>query len=312
MNFQNWLEMYKDHLGWKRLQPLLPERTRFGIVMEPREEFIDMSGINVHLDVYDQGSETTIILLHGVGGNGRLLSFFASFLLREGANVICPDLPGYGHTTYERQIVYEDWIEVGSRIVEMERKRDRRVFLFGLSAGGMLAYNVACKHPDVSGLIATNLLDNREEEVRASSAKNRFQAKWGMVLLEHLPRTVRRIKVPIRYVTNMDGLVNDKAVLNMLKGDRYGAGGKVSIGFLLSMMRHRPLCEPEDFMHIPVLLVHPEDDNWTPVELSLIFFNRLKSEKRLVMLENAGHFPIEEPGLSILEKEVVRFLRMDE
>jgi len=50
-----------------------------------------------------------------------------------------------------------------------------------------------------------------------------------------------------------------------------------------------------------MLLAHPEKDLWTPVEISELFFNRLnKINKQLVILENAGHFPIESPGLQQL------------
>src|SRR4051812_296462 len=44
----------------------------------------------------------------------------------------------------------------------------------------------------------------------------------------------------------------------------------------------------------PVLLVHPAADRWTDVSISLPFFEGLRVPKRLVMLENAGHFPVEE------------------
>jgi hypothetical protein len=35
---------------------------------------------------------------------------------------------------------------------------------------------------------------------------------------------------------------------------------------------------------------------WTPVEISQLFFDRIKAPKKLKILENAGHFPIRITG----------------
>jgi pimeloyl-ACP methyl ester carboxylesterase len=44
-------------------------------------------------------------------------------------------------------------------------------------------------------------------------------------------------------------------------------------------------------------MVHPGEDRWTPLEISQPFFDRIAAPKELVVLEGAGHFPIEQPGL---------------
>ncbi|MNN11305.1 hypothetical protein D3C81_1242590 [compost metagenome] len=66
--------------------------------------------------------------------------------------------------------------------------------------------------------------------------------------------------------------------------------------------------EPEDFTKCPFLLVHPEEDHWTDVQLSRLFFDRLVCKKELWMLEGAGHFPIEPVGLKQLETYCVAFM----
>ena len=75
-----------------------------------------------------------------------------------------------------------------------------------------------------------------------------------------------------------------------------------------SLLGIRPAIEPEDFDLCPVLLTHPAADTWTKIEASRPFFDRIKGPKELVMLENCGHLPVEEPGLSRLEEMVVAFL----
>ncbi len=92
--------------------------------------------------------------------------------------------------------------------------------MIGLSAGGMLAYNIACRNSKISGLIVTNILDSRDEEVRIYSAKNRFQAKYGLPLLNMLPEWLRNVKVPIKMVTIMNDIVNDQKFLKALLRDK--------------------------------------------------------------------------------------------
>ena len=302
--------MYDNSDSWKELQALLPTKNRIDHRAKPQEKYIKINGMQIHIDEYDESSETTVVVLHGVGGNGRLVSFFAVPLVRAGYNVICPDLPGYGFSEYSKDITYEDWIEVGSNIVETELSKGKRVFIIGLSAGGMLAYNVACHHQNISGLIFTNILDNREEEVRLYSAKNKLQAKYGIRILSLLPKFMRNIKVPIRMVTNMNGLVNNKEVLNVLLKDKVGAGSMVNLNFLVSMMNSSPVIKPEKFSKMPVLMTHPEKYLWTPAKISEIFFDKIAAPKQKIILENAGHFPIEEPGLTQMEKAIGDFIRL--
>jgi len=78
----------------------------------------------------------------------------------------------------------------------------------------------------------------------------------------------------------------------------------MSLGWMRSFMEWHPDVEPEDFRTGRVLMVHPAEDRWTPLEISKPFFERIAATKQIVMLENAGHFPIEQPGLDQLVAEV--------
>lgn len=94
----------------------------------------------------------------------------------------------------------------------------------------MLAYNVACLQQDVSGLIVSNLLDNRDEKygyIRLKQIPGEIRNKAGRFIAFFL----RRFKIPIKMVTNMNALVNDKEVLEVLLKDKRGAGSSVSLEF---------------------------------------------------------------------------------
>jgi alpha-beta hydrolase superfamily lysophospholipase len=86
------------------------------------------------------------------------------------------------------------------------------------------------------------------------------------------------------------------------------SGAKVTLEFIHGMLDPDISPEAKDFAKCPVLLVHPENDNWTDVSLSRLFFDDLSVRKELIMLPGAGHFPIEPRGLSVLENECRRFM----
>ncbi len=302
--------MYKNQETWKEIASFLPENNRIYGDSSPSELFIDWKGNKIHVDHYpNPEADAKIILLHGVGGNGRLLSFVGVPLFRHGYEVLAPDLPGYGYSEVAKsKVSYHDWVELAGHLVDTEIKKDERpVFLFGLSAGGMLAYHAAAINRKVRGIIATNLLDQRDQTVRDYAAGNLFISRVGILAIKLLSRINGQLMLPMKSLANMKAIVNDKRMMKLLIKDITSSGSKAPVKFVTTLIGYKPEVEPENF-NIPVLLVHPEKDNWTPVHVSMIFFERLKSQKKLHILQNAGHFPIESPGINQLEEHVLQFI----
>jgi alpha-beta hydrolase superfamily lysophospholipase len=106
----------------------------------------------------------------------------------------------------------------------------------------------------------------------------------------------------------MEFITNNKELTNLIIRDPLAAGTKVPLRLLRTFMNMKPLIQPESFDVCPVLLVHPEVDPMTPFALSETFYIRLKGEKDCVILEGAGHFPIEQPGLEQMKTAVLSFL----
>lgn len=101
---------------------------------------------------------------------------------------------------------------------------------------------------------------------------------------------------------------NNDQLTNILMKDTRSSGANVPLSFLHSMINLSIKIEPEEFIQCPFLLAHPEKDNWTDIKLSRLFFDRLACKKELVILEKAGHFPIEELGLLQLDHNCIAFI----
>lgn len=301
--------MYKNDQTWREVQKYLPSQNRLSSETEPKECFLELNDGNcIHIDIYSAvDPKATIILFHGVGGNGRLLSFLALPLFNSGYKVICPDMPLYGYSEYKGTVNYDTWVENACEIAEHYTKEKLPVFLFGLSAGGMLAYQTACQVSAIRGVLVTCILDQRLQSVREKTAANPLLVRLGLPVTAKLRKVIPRFRIPMKWVANMKTIVNNKELAKLLMADKKCSGAKITLDFLYTMLHPRITIEAKDFT-IPFALFHPENDLWTPISLSHLFYDNLKCEKEMHLLTGAGHFPIEEQGLEALSEKSIAFI----
>lgn len=301
--------MYQEDSVWRKVQRYLPPKNRLYPEALPTETFLQLKGGNrIHLDIYTPADpKATILLFHGVGGNGRLLSFLAVPLFKSGYQVICPDMPLYGYSTYTGTVNYNTWVENGVEIAVHYAKEKLPLFLFGLSAGGMLAYQVACQIPEIRGVLATCILDQRLQIVRESTASNPYLVRFGLPVMAQMRKCFPHLRIPMKWVANMKAIVNHRELAQLLMADKKSSGASITLDFLYTMLHPDIRIEPGNFK-MPFALLHPENDLWTSITLSRLFYDKLACEKELHLLTGAGHFPIEEEGLNILEEKSAAFI----
>lgn len=301
---------YTDHACWRRYQPYLPERHRLTDGDLPREEMWAWDGLAVHLDRYECADAPAILVgLHGGGGYGRMLAQIGLSARRIGLEAVLPDLPGYGLTNVpRRRFTYETWVACARDLIAAESQRSRGpVIALGASMGGMLVYHAAVAGAPLAGIVATTLIDPRDPAVLCALGRTRWAGPLGKRLLSWLPALTDPLPIPMTYAANMQAIANDDAVTAIVRHDRLGGGRTVPARFLRTWMHYSSPPRP-DTSTPPILLAHPGDDHWTPIELSERFFDTLPGPKRMVTLENCGHFPLEEPGLTQLETAAQEFV----
>lgn len=269
--------------------------------IRPESTWWPWRGHDIHVErVPNPDAPMRALLIHGGGGHAGALWPFAAAAAAHGVEVLTPDLPGYGRTRVpsERHVRYGDWVDCVSALITAEKAADPRpLVVVGASMGGMLAYEGAARTGLVDAVVATCLLDTRRPEVRAAVARHPWLGRYGSRLLVS---GLDDIVVPIRWFANMAAISNDPALTALIERDRLGGGARTPLGFVRTYLGWAPAVEPEDFTSCPVWLTHPAADRWTPVSLSRAFFDRIAAPKRLIMLDNAGHYPIEQPGIGQL------------
>lgn len=239
-----------------------------------------------------------VLALHGAGGHAGLMWPFAALAAAEGVEVMVPDLPLYGDTLVADpgRVRYRDWVDLLADLVVAQTVSDPRpLIVFGASLGGLLAYETAARTGAVAHVVATCLLDPADP--RALRAASRFPVPAAA--LRVVGALLGRVRVPARLLADIGKMSRDPALSRLCAFDPRGGGTPLPIGFLADFFAFEH-ARPETFHAAPVTLVHPAADAWTPPELSVRFLDRIAAPTELVLLENCGHFPIEEPGITQL------------
>jgi alpha-beta hydrolase superfamily lysophospholipase len=278
----------------------VPEHLRPGPATRPEPTWWPWRDTTIHVvRARRPDASARILWLHGGGGNSALLWPYAAAAFELGFEVLVPDLPGFGWTlTGGRSIRYPDWIDCITDLISEEARRDSRpLAIAGASLGGLLAYDVAARTGQAAALLVTCLLDPRSADVRAALTRWPWMGVHGPKLLHPV---FDRIRVPMRLAGKMTGVANDPALNRLVASDRRGGGAWMPLGFLRTYLEWTPLVEPEQFTACLVWMVHPGADRWTPMALSMPFFERIAAPKQLVILDNCGHMPIESPGVDQL------------
>lgn len=268
-------------------------------------------GCEVHLErVGDPDAAVRMLLVHGGGGNAAALWPWAAHLAATGAVVTVPDLPGYGRTRVPDPggVRYPDWQRLLIDLVHAERD-GRPLVVLGASMGGLLAWDAAAATGLASAVVATCLLDPREPAVRACLTRYPLLGRAAGPALRAAAGPLARVRVPVRWAADMRHVANDPALVAAVLRDRQGGGGRVPLGWMRSYLEASPVLEPEEFTGTPVLMVHPAEDRWTPVDVSRPFYDRIAAPKELVLLEGCGHFPVEQPGFRQMVEAVAGLVR---
>ncbi|WP_228266422.1 alpha/beta fold hydrolase [Ornithinimicrobium ciconiae] len=257
-----------------------------------------------------------MLLVHGAGGNAAAMWPFAAHLSLLGARVTLVDLPGYGRSRQvsgrRGSVQYPDWQQVLVDLVEREHD-ERPLVLVGASMGGMLALDAAVTTGLAERVIATCLLDVTRAEVRSGIVRWPWLASVGLPLLGLARGPLAHLPLPIRWLTPMATISNSPGLSSEVLRDRRGGRGALPLGWYRTFLESRPALSrkapdhatgPEKITQPSVILLHPDEDRWTPPELSEDFLARLDGPTRSVRLVGCGHFPVEEPGFQQLLDEV--------
>jgi carboxylesterase len=232
------------------------------------------------------GDDTGVLVVHGYTGTPQSMRPWAEHLAAQGWTVRLPLLPGHGRTWQHLNTTrWQDWYaEIDSAFEEL-RSRCVRVFVTGLSMGGLLATKLALDQgPNVAGMVLVNpiyLHDNRM--LPALPVLNRFVPSFPGIASD------------IKKLGGAPELAYDR---NPLRAMRSQTQLWVQVRSELSEITQ------------PVLLLHSRIDHVVPPASSRYFLDHISStDVTEIWLENSYHVATLDNDAQLIHDESVRFIQ---
>lgn len=212
------------------------------------------------------GGRTGCLLIHGFTGTPKEMRWMGEYLAKEGHTVLGPRL--FGHATRPEDMIrarWQDWVasvEDGWRLLSGACER---IFVMGLSMGGVLALHTAAHFP-AAGVVAMATPFALPDDPRLSLAKiiARFKPYFPKGPSDWHDKEAERdhVSYPVYPMRALPELL-------ALMGEMRAALPKISA---------------------PALVIHSKGDGGVPPENAQNIYDRLTTQdKQLLWVEKSGH-----------------------
>lgn len=233
--------------------------------------------------VIEKGEEA-ILVVHGFTGSPSELYPFCNFMADNNYSINCILLPGHGTSHLElEECNWEEWYQAVEDEYEAMLKKYKKVYLAGLSMGGVLCLNLASKRK-VDGIIAL-----------ASGVRLK---DWRVPLIPIIKLFTKRIpKTNNSYARGPDR--------NRFAYEYNSATPTIELVKLNKSVEN-------DLGKItsPLLLIHSKNDIVIPYSNVVLISSKVKSENiKIVTLNKAGHIITLSDEKDVVYKESLAFLK---
>ena len=263
-------------------------------VREPDEEaWLNLRGHTMRADLWHpaQPPKGTVILVHGAGGNGRIVAPFAEAVCEAGWHVIAPDLPGYGLTRQAKAAKW-DYAEWPLVVNDIAKTCDGPAALLGLSMGGLTSVYAASLKQDYAFVVATTLIDLTRPDHFIRASRFPILGHFGRFGMRFFPWVQDVIPMPLALVAPFQAMSSNAALQAYFRVDPFVGRKWLPLKFWRSVHRYNA---PQLRTTVPIHVLHPGADTWTPTALSRSVFDMIDAPKSFTELSGGSHL-FYEPG----------------
>ena len=252
-----------------------------------------------------EGGPVGVLLIHGLGGTPMEMRYVALGLARAGHTVHVPQLAGHCGTPEDiKRSTWRDW--TGSIDVALDelRKTCTTVVVGGLSAGGVLALEVAARRPkDVQGvtLYAPTLWLNGWSLPWYACLFRTVISKWVANRIPFVEREPYGIK---------DRRLREMVVTSLSSGDSSQAGLYCTPGGTMLELRYlvNSILPKLKSITQPALLMHPRDDDRADISNSFYLQRHLGGLVHMTVLDDCYHIVTVDRQRDVVVERSVEFV----
>ena len=232
------------------------------------------------------------LLIHGFTGAHFEMEPLAEFLREKGFNVVNTILPG--HETSEEDLTtkkWKDWINHAQAELDELKEKFSKVFVAGLSMGGVITLCIGAKNPDLTGII--------------SMAAPIRPPDWRMHLFKIFP--FAHFFYP-KHRSVESGWEDLEALKTHVSYEYYPTK---SVKQVYALMKEVKKLTP--LIKIPILVVQSKQDPSVPTSHGKwILENVVSKDKQLKWIEKGGHVIPKDAGrnqlFDVVEKWVNKLI----
>jgi len=254
-------------------------------------KFIEINELQVHYR--DEGKGFPIVLLHGTASSLHTWDDWTKELAKN-YRVIRMDLPAFGITGPNKNADYS--IKAYTTFLHqfLMKINVDRFYLAGNSLGGNIAWNYTAEHPEkIKKLIlvdASGLPTNKPQPAIFKMAKTPILSALFLYITPKffIKKNMKEVYGDENKIT--DSLITRYHKMALRVGNRQAFIDRAKIDFKLGAKVNLDKLKS---IKTPTLLIWGAKDSWIPLNngkrMDLLLVN-----SKLVVLENAGHVPMEE------------------
>jgi pimeloyl-ACP methyl ester carboxylesterase len=279
---------------------------------ELRQEFyINSTGVQIHLDVYERPemNAPVVIFNHGGAGYGRLFTEVALMFYDLGYTVVLPDQRGQGFSGGARgdYTIAEITQNVVDTVKWAKQRYDTPIFMVGGSVGGALTYYGAAAGGEVEAIACLNLFDFGNGRDGLAISRLAFLSRYPAALnaiqvAMSAGQIAGRLRLPFNWFGVFEKLMDERDAVFQRKWDadpippRY-----VSLRSLHSNLTTPPAV-PFEHNNVPVLVINQALDKMVDPAVTRRNYERLGGKKHYVEVP-FGHWSSQKAFWQTLVRE---------
>lgn len=271
----------------------------------PNSHFLIWEGGEIHYT--ESGSGPTVLMIHGFGGSNRDFYILDS-LINKNYRVIRVDLPGFGLSDFPKQtVINPDYTKVYDQYFNflLDTLHIDSCYAMGNSLGGLMAWNLAIKHPTVvKKLVLFNSAGYDMPEVMKTANANIFRNQLVQQIVKKGIPTFA-IKSGISRVFFKPILLTEEKIKRV--SDFWNREGNLQ--HIVNMANANTYLDEKLIQQIacPTLIVWGKQDQIVSVKYAEHFHKDIKGSQ-VIVYDSCGHVPMLERPLDT-ERDILKFLQ---